>query len=146
MYPAPRVTQLIVDELLPVRIHVKDQPEMWHRFGVRWTPTVAVLGPDGREARRVEGYLPADELRGQIMLGLANVAVNAKQWDEAERWFRRVVDELPETSAAPEAQYWIGVARYSASHDANELAETARRFATRYADTTWSMRAIVWKR
>ena len=143
MYPTPAVTALIDEQFLPVRIHVKEQPRMWRRFRVRWTPTVMVLSPDGAEVRRTEGYLPADELRGQLLLGLGYVAANAKDWATAERWFAQAAEER-ETDAGPEGLYWVGVSRYSASHDADALPATSAAFAERYQDTSWAKRASIW--
>jgi hypothetical protein len=144
VYPTPAVTALIDEHFLPVRIHIKEQPRMWHRFGIRWTPTVMVLSPDGDEVRRVEGYLPADELEAQLRLGLGYLAANKKDWAAAERWFGEAA-ESPGTDAAPEGLYWRGVARYSASHDANELKATYQSFTRRYQDTSWAKRASIWK-
>jgi outer membrane protein assembly factor BamD (BamD/ComL family) len=127
-----------------VRIHVKEQPTMWKRFNVRWTPTVLVLGPDGSEVRRIEGFLPRDELLGQLQLALAFLAVNRKDWATARQEFERVVEQLPDTEAAPEALYWSGVSKYSASHDVSELKALGRQFKERYTDTSWAKRASIW--
>ncbi len=143
MYPTPEVTALIDEHFIPVRIHIKEQGRMWHRFGVRWTPTVMVLSSNGAEVRRVEGYLPADELEGQLRLALGYVAANRKDWPTAERWFGEAADARG-TDAGPEGLYWRGVARYSASHDAKELQEIYRSFTTRYQDTSWAKRASIW--
>jgi hypothetical protein len=110
VYPDPHVTEVITKGFVPVRIHVKDQPAMTKRFGMRWTPTVLILSPDGTEQYRIEGFLPANEFAAKLELGLGHIAVNRKKWNEAERVFSRVVDEHPETEAAPEALYWNGVA------------------------------------
>lgn len=144
MYPNPRVNELIRQRFVPVRIHVKEQPTMWKRFDVRWTPTVLVMASDGKEGRRVEGYLPADELLGQLGLGLGFLAVERKDWPAARTEFERVVNEFPNTSAAPEALYWAGVAKYSGSHDASALKELNREFKQRYTDTAWAKRASIW--
>jgi hypothetical protein len=143
VYPTPEVTALIDDQFLPVRIHIKEQPRMWHRFGTRWTPTVLVLSPEGAEVRRVEGYLPADELEGQLRLALGHLAANKKDWPTAEKWFAEAA-EMEGTDAGPEGLYWRGVARYSASHEAKELEETYRRFTQRYQNTSWAKRASIW--
>ena len=117
---------------------------MWKRFNVRWTPTVLVLGPDGTEGRRIEGFLPKDELLGQLELGLAFLDVAKKEWPAARQEFEQVVERYPETDAAPEALYWSGVAKYSASHDASALKELGREFRERYTDTAWAKRASIW--
>jgi len=144
VYPNPRVSEFIARHFATARVHVKEQPRMWHRFHVRWTPTVLVLAPDGTEVRRIEGYLPADELLAQLQLALAYLAVSQKDWAVAERGFEAVTRDYPESEVAPEAQYWAGVSRYSATHDATHLGETARRFTQRYADTAWAKRASIW--
>ena len=133
-----------MQHFVPVKIHIKEQPGMWKRFGVRWTPTILVMSPEGKEERRIEGFLPANEYLGQLELGLAYIAVEGKQWSDAQREFERVVDRYPDTDAAPEALYWTGVAKYSASHDAADLKETGRQFQERYTDTSWAKRASVW--
>jgi thioredoxin-like negative regulator of GroEL len=143
VYPTPEVTALIDEQFVPVRIHIKEQPRMWHRFRIRATPTLIALAPDGVEVRRIEGFLPADELEGQLRLALGYLAANSKDWATAERWFGEAA-ETRGTDAGPEGQYWRGVARYSASHDANELKETYRSFTQRYQNTSWAKRASVW--
>lgn len=134
----------IADHFATARVHIKEQPTAFHRFGARWTPTVLMLGPDGKELRRVEGFLPADELLGQVKMALAYQAVARKQWDQAASHFASVVRDHPDSEAAPEAQYWEGVARYSGTHDASHLQETARRFKQKYASTGWAKRSSVW--
>jgi hypothetical protein len=144
VYPNPQVSDVIRQRFVPVRIHIKEQPTMWKRFDVRWTPTVLVLSPDGKEGRRVEGYLPADELIGQLELGLGFLAVERKEWPAARTEFERVVQRFPQTSAAPEALYWAGVSKYSGSHDAAALKELGREFKQRYTDSAWAKRASIW--
>ncbi len=143
MYPTPEVTALIDEHFIPVRIHIKEQPRMWHRFGIRWTPTVMVLSPEGDQVRRIEGYLPADELEGQFRLALGYLAANKKDWATAERWFAQAADQ-ENTDAAPEGLYWVGVSRYSADHDPKELAATYTNFTKRYQNTSWAKRTVVW--
>lgn len=144
MYPDPRVAGFINDHFVPVKIHIKEQPDMWRRFGIRWTPTILVIDPSGREQRRIEGFLPADELLGQLELALGYAAASRKDWAEAERIFHDVTERFPDSEAAPEGQYWEGVSRYSASHDAAELRAIARSFQQRYSNTNWAKRASVW--
>ncbi len=143
MYPAPAVTTLINDQFVPVRVHIKENPTAWHRFGIRWTPTVIALSPDGREVRRIEGFLPEDEFIGQLRLDLGYLAANRKDWVAAQRWFREA-SATNGTDAAPEGTYWEGVARYSATHDHTVLGELRKTLAQRFPNTSWEKRAVVW--
>lgn len=143
MYPAPVVTALINQEFLTARVHVKEQPTMWHRYGIRWTPTVLILSPDGERVRRIEGFLPEDDFLGQLDLALGDVAANAKQWKDAERWFDEAAKH-EKTDAGPEGMYWRGVARYSASHDGAVLGALRKELEGRYPASSWARRSVVW--
>ena len=149
MYSDERVTRVISDELLPVRLHVRDQAADFQRYGERyeaqWTPTILLLDPDGTERHRVEGFLDADALLAQLELGMGRSAFRRQDWTSAERHYRTVADHHAASDAAPEALYWAGVSRYKATGEASALADTARAFSERYQDTPWAMKASVWK-
>ena len=149
MYPDERVVRLVTFEFVPIRIHVRDAGDVYSRvsqqLNVQWTPTVLILDEDGIERHRVEGFLPVDDFLAQLKLGLARIAFQRGAFDEAERRFRQVVDEHPQSDPAPEALYWIGVSRYKGQGDASALAETARAFSTRYTVSAWAKKASVWR-
>ena len=149
MYPDPRVTRLVNENFRPVRIHVRDNAEAWKKvggeLGVEWTPTVLILDSSGVERHRIEGFLPVDDFLAHLKLGLARIGFQRGAFDEAERRFRQVLDEHPQSEPAPEALYWIGVSRYKGKGDASALAETARAFSTRYTDSAWAKKASVWR-
>lgn len=143
MYPAPAVTALITAEFVTARVHVKENPTAWHRFGIRWTPTVLVLSPKGDEVRRIEGFLPEADLLGQLRLALGYEAANRKDWAIAERWFGEA-SETSDTDAAAEGTYWEGVAQYSKTHDHTVLGKLRRTLEARFPGTSWAKRAVVW--
>ncbi len=144
MYPEPRVSELIIQNFIPVRLHIKKHPEAMARFNVQWTPTILILDSDGVERHRVEGYLPVDEFLVQLNIGLAHAAFRANRFDEAERRYRGIIDRYPNSEAAPEAQYWAGVSKYKGSNDAGALKATAEAFKNRYSGSTWAKKASIW--
>ncbi|HVE65754.1 MAG TPA: thioredoxin [Thermoanaerobaculia bacterium] len=145
-YPDPRVETLIRDNFLPVRIHVRDEGASgWMaRFAAQWTPTTLLLDSNGVERHRIEGFLPATDFAGQLVLGLAHAARAASDFAGAEKRYGEVLEKFPDADAAAEAQYWKGVSRYKATNDASALADTARAFQSRHADTPWAKKASVW--
>ena len=145
MYPEPRVTSLIVQEFVPVRAHIKEQAALFGRFAARWTPSVIFLDANGREQHRMEGFLTVEHFLGQLEMGVGLTAVGAKDWAKAERHFKTAFEKYPNTDAGPAGLYWAGVARYSGSHDHHALGETALAFEQRYQDTSWAIRASIWK-
>ena len=103
-----------------------------------------IMDPDSTKRHQIEGFLPADDFLSQLKLGLAHSAFARQQWKEAESRYEDVVKTLPDSNAAPEALYWLGVSRYRGSGDVSALRQTAEAFKTRYTDSTWAKKASVW--
>ena len=141
--------RFVNENFVPARVHVKDDAEAFRRYGdkynAKWTPTILLLDSEGVEHHRIEGFLPNDDFLAQLMLGRAHMDFKQGKFAEAEKRFREIVDKLPNTDAAPEAQYWAGVSRYKATNDATALKATAREFSTRYSETTWAKKASIWQ-
>lgn len=102
------------------------------------------MDPNGEERWRLEGYLTKDEFEAYLKMGLARVAFMNKDWAEAERRYAEVAEKYPDSTYAPEAVYYTGVSRYSASHDGSILAGVAKTFDEKYQDTEWAMRSRPW--
>ena len=149
MYSDARVVDFVTRHFAPVRVHVKENAaafaELGDRYDAHWTPTVLMLDATGAERHRIEGFIPADDFLSQLALGVAKAAFARKDYAEAQRLYRDVVERFPATDAAPEAQYWTGVSQYRATNDAGALRATADAFAQRYQDSTWAKKASVWR-
>ena len=102
------------------------------------------MDPEGEERWRLEGYLSRDEFRADLEMGLARVAFMKKDWADAERRYAEILERYPNSKFAPEAIYYKGVSRYSASHDGADLADVAKTFDEKYQDTEWAMRSRPW--
>lgn len=104
-----------------------------------------ILDPNGKERFRVEGYLPRDEFRAQLELGLARVAFMSKHWAEAKRRYVAVLERYPNTQAAPEALYWKGVSHYKGTNDHTVLGELPDQFRQNYPNSIWALKSIAWE-
>lgn len=104
---------------------------------------MVILDPKGVERFRIEGYLPKEEFRAQLELGLARVAFMNKRWADAERRYTDVLDRYPESAAAPEALYWKGVSHYKATNDHTVLGDLPGEFQ-KYPDSIWALKTIAW--
>jgi hypothetical protein len=149
VYSDDRVKDLIVSRFVPVRVHVRENPDDWKKlsaeFGVQWTPTILIVDTDGEEKHRSEGFLPANDFLSQIELGAAHAAFNRGDHAAAEGLFREVARKYPDADAAPEALYWAGVAKYRATDDATVLKETSIEVSGRYPGSSWAKKASVWQ-
>jgi hypothetical protein len=144
VYPNPQVASYIQQNFLPVKIHIKEQPQSFQRFGARWTPTLILLDSEGTERYRFEGFLPAEDFLAHLRLGVGHALFARNQFKEAEEQFREVSRRYPNSEAAAEALYWSGVANYKATGNAGALQETAREFSNKYQQSSWAKRASVW--
>jgi TolA-binding protein len=140
--------KFITEHFIPVRLHVKEQAADFKRYGDRysahWTPTILELDSGGVEQHRIEGFLATDDFLAQLELGLAHAAFKHEDWKEAERRFREVFRRDPRSDVAPEAEYWAGVSRYKASHDAGDLTATWQELTRDHPDSTWAKKASIW--
>ena len=103
-----------------------------------------ILDPSGKERWRIEGYLPKNEFRSQLELGLARISFMDKQWAAAEQKYDQVSERYAETVAAPEALYWSGVSRYKRTNDHTVLGGVAEELGAKYPESVWAQKAIVW--
>lgn len=134
----------INESFIPVKIHIKEQPKSFERFGAQWTPTIQLLDSDGTKRHQIEGFLPADDFLAQLKLGLAHSAFARQEFKDAESYYEDVANTLPKSDAAAEALYWLGVSRYKGSGDPGFLRQTAEAFKTRFQDSSWAKKASVW--
>ena len=148
MWPDERIVRFVNEHFLAARVHPQKNPDDFKTYGQRysaqWTPIVLELDADRVEHYRIEGFLPADDFLGQLMLGWARIAFDAGQWAEAEQRYREVVERLPNTEAAAEALYWAGVAPYKATGNPASLKATGEAFKKRYQGSAWAKKASVW--
>ena len=111
------------------------------RFRVKWTPTVIVLDSDGDEHHRFIGFLPPEDFIGQLILGRGKTEFNLEHFDQAIQCFQELLVRYPKTDAAPEAQYFLGVSRYKASHDPKELKSILENLQRDYSGSEWTKKA-----
>ncbi len=102
------------------------------------------MDTDGRERWRIEGYLPKDEFRAELEMGLARLDVVHKRWKDAEQRYAHVVDTYPNAKVAAEALYWRDVSKYSQTHDAAPLRSVAKELREKFPDSVWTEKASVW--
>lgn len=129
---------------MPLEAHIKEHAAYFHRFDAVWTPTILIMDSNGKERWRIEGYLPKEEFRAQLEMGLARVAFMHKQWTEAEQRYAGVLECYPDSKSAPEALYWKGVSHYNATKDHTVLGELPGEFKEKYLDSIWALKTAAW--
>lgn len=143
-YGDPATAAFIEEHFIPFTVNIHEKAGLFGRFNAAWTPTILIMSPKGLERYRIEGYYPREAFKTQLELGLARVAFMAKHFDEAERWYDRIVNGQTDTATIAEALYWRAVCRYKISGDATSLVEVSQELQRNYPESAWTSKSSVW--
>ena len=138
------MARYISENFVPIKIHVKENPDGFKRFKAQWTPTQIVLDSNASEKHRLEGFFAIDDFLGQLELGLAKLHFQSENYVEAEKRFREITEKHSASTAAPEATYWAGVSAYKASNDPEQLKQTGNLLKQKYPESEWAKKGSVW--
>jgi hypothetical protein len=122
-YPDDSVVSAMLANAIPLQIDNtnKDAFTMLHRLHHIWTPDIRVLDHNGDELYRWDGFLPPSEFAARMLCGFAMAHLRSKRFEQAEKLYVDVLRRFPATHAAPEAQYYLGVARYRNDPEGDDL-------------------------
>ena len=132
------------NNFIPIQIDFNKNKALVKRYAVKWTPTIIILDSDGDEHHRFVGYLPPEDFIAQIVLGKGKVEFDLDRFEQAMQCFQEILVRYPKTDAAPEAQYYLGVAKYKASHDPKELKLGLEVLQRDYPNSEWTKKAQVY--
>jgi hypothetical protein len=141
-YPEAPVIEAITGRFVACQINTLEDAntELVHRFRQAWTPDLRVLDPDGVELYRWNGYLPPYEFLAQLLVAEAHAWLRLGENVRAADSYAAALDRHPTAACAPEAQYFLGVARYKGSHEGRDLIAGWHLLRSRYPGSTWRVR------
>lgn len=133
-YPQAPVADAVLAHGIPVQIDNSKSENNRYLHGIHhiWTPDVRILYHDGFELYRWDGFLPPPEFIARTLCGYAMAYLRLKRFDEAEALYVDVLKRFSTTYAAPEAQYYLGVARYRRDPQSDELLAQWANLRSRY--------------
>jgi thioredoxin-related protein len=143
-YPDKKVSKFIAENMIAVRI-LHDQQPYAANFKIRWTPTLVVLDWEGNEVFRSVGYLPPEDMVPALMIGVGKVHFVRSQYREAISVFSDLLDKYPKSDQAPEALFFLGVARFKDTNDPKDLQKAYEELSRRYPDSEWTKKARPYK-
>ena len=143
-YPDSNVCFSVENSFIPLQIDFNKNKALVKRYSIKWTPTVVILDQDGEEHHRFVGYLPPEDFIAQIILGKGKAEFDLDHFEQAMQCFQEILVRFPKTEGAPEAQYYLGVAKYKASHDPKELKLGLGVLQRDYPNSEWTKKAQVY--
>jgi TolA-binding protein len=131
------VIDALLEYAIPVQIDnsQKETQQLLHRLRHIWTPDCRVLNHNGEELYRWEGFLPPAEFAPRMLFGFGIAYLREKRYDVAETLLEDVLRRFSTSFAAPEAQYYLGVARYRRDPESDELLDEWAQLRSRYPDS-----------
>ena len=133
-YSQTPVVETILSHGVPVQFDnsKSENNKFLHDIHHIWTPDIRILNHDGFEFYRFDGFLPPPEFMARTLCGYGMAYLRLKRFDQAEAIYVDVLRRFSTTYAAPEAQYYLGVARYRRDPDSDELLTQWAALRSRY--------------
>jgi uncharacterized protein HemY len=128
---------------IPVQLDLTKESKLADQYQVIWTPNINVVDTRERVAYHAEGWLSPSEYAAMLYIGLGQLALKHKRYDNASAYFKTVYDHYPQSEFAPEALYYLAVGKYMASNEADQLLQGWSDLRRRYSASAWAMRTRV---
>ncbi len=141
-YPDQTIADTINGHFVAVQINTREeagQPVV-ERYHQVWTPDIRVLDASGFELYRWNGYLPPSEFLPQLLVGHAQALLRLHDEPGAAALYDDVLRRFPTSAVAPEACYYLAIARYKASGDNAKLRSGWEQLRSRYPTSTWRLK------
>jgi hypothetical protein len=142
-HPDLKVVEFVNETLIPIQLGADSDTA--EDFTVRWTPTLVILDTNGKEHSRTVGYIAPEELIPTILLGIAKMHFDLREFDPAMQCLEKIINAFPWSFAAPEAVYYHGVCGYRTTHEAGPLKMAYERIAKEYPHSEWVKRALPYR-
>ena len=141
-YPEAPVREAIERLTIPCQVDnsVDENQPLLDRMRHIWTPDLRVLDEDGYELYRWNGYLPPAEFAPQLLVAVAHAHLRKKHFDKAQPLYEETVKRFPTSLVAPEAQYFLGVTAYRASHNSSDLLKAWHELEKTHPETEWTIK------
>ena len=143
-YPDARVKTFFKENTIPVRVAF-DHETLSKKFGIKWTPTLVCLDPEGVEHHRTVGFLDPGELIPSVLLGKAKTDFDRDNFEGAIRTLETLRSDFPKSGSTPEAIFLYGVSRYKSTHDPKPLKEAYEKLNAEYPESEWTKRAYPYR-
>ena len=114
---------------------IKDK-EVRRSLGAYWTPAIYLLDSNGNSYYHFNGYLPANEFRAMMRLGIAETIMPRGRYDEIMEMIDKDFDELADTSFYPKLLVARETARYIKTKDNSQLKKSIKEIQNKFPEST----------
>jgi thioredoxin-related protein len=122
-YPDPEVSAELYQWFVPLRLDILKEHHIRSSYSAVWTPSFYFLDYRGKLLHSLPGYLPPEDFRIVMRLGLAAYHIPRGKYSEA---IEILTDGLEQFSTNPRAatlRFWRGMANYLKTYDSQQFRE-----------------------
>jgi thioredoxin-related protein len=132
--------QKVIDEMsewfVLLKLDLIKDREVRKMLGAYWTPAMYFLDQNGNSYYHFNGYLPADEFRAMMRLGIAETIMPRGRYDDIIKTIHKDLDELKLTSFYPKLLVARETARYIKIKDNSQLRKTLKEIQSTHPNST----------
>lgn len=114
---------------------IKDR-EVRRTLGAYWTPAIYFLDQNGNSYYHFNGYLPADEFRAMLRLGIAETIIPRGRYDDIIKIIDKDLDEFADSPLYPQLLTTKETARYIKIKDNSQLRKTLKEIQNKFPEST----------
>jgi hypothetical protein len=104
------VVRFVEKYFQPVRLNMHRDIVLAETYGVKHTPTLAIVDENNTAQHLIEGKLSPHELLGQLSMGLGKLWLDHEWFEKSRRRLDKVIARHGGEELADQAEYWKHVA------------------------------------
>lgn len=135
-YKDPKLIEEINEWFVPLKLDLIKDREIRRLLGAYWTPAIYFLDQNGNSYYHFNGYLPADEFRAMMRLGIAETIMPRGRYDDIISIIDKDLAELINTSFYPNLLVVRETSRYIKTKDNVQLKKVLREIQNSHPHST----------
>jgi thioredoxin-related protein len=134
-YPDPKVEKDINEWFIPLKLDILKDREVRRNFGAYWTPSVYFVDHNGNSFYHFNGYLPPQEFRIILRLGLTETIMPRGRYDDIIKIIDQDLDDFKNSSSLPKLLIQRELARYIKTKHNSPLKKTLKDIQNNFPDS-----------
>lgn len=135
-YQDKRVQEEMNECFVLLKLDLIKNREIRKSLGAYWTPAIYILDINENSYFHFNGYLPTNEFRAMLRLGLAETLMPRGKYDEIINIIDKDLDDLKETSLYPNLLVARETARYITIKDNSQLKKVLKEIQISHPKST----------
>jgi len=116
-YPDAEVSRELFEWFVPLRLDILKDRQIRVQYSAVWTPSFYFTDYRGKLMFNIPGYLPPDDFRIIMRLGLAAIYIPRGKYQEAIAILNDGLEKFPDNPRASSLMFYRGMARYLKTWD-----------------------------